>query len=178
MKNKVFGQISVIAFEQCPTLRSNLTKRRQPSRKVKKKTLKPGILLDFQLRCSVSYQRSSRQLFETKSVIFGKIGCIEKNLQNEFWKKVSGYAEHMKTLTHTINNALFLESCVIVLVDFKNAFGNGNHDHLIESLKLHHVHINSTMYIWRTLCRSQFLYHLCIPTTTFRFSRALYDFTD
>lgn len=84
MKNKVFGQISVIAFEQCSTLRSNLTKRIQPSRKVKKKTLKPGILLDFQLRCNVSYQRSSHQLFETKSVIFGKIGCIEKNLQNEF----------------------------------------------------------------------------------------------
>ena len=47
MKNKVFGQISVIAFEQCPTLRSNLTKRRQPSRKVKKKHLSLGFYWIF-----------------------------------------------------------------------------------------------------------------------------------
>ena len=32
-------------------------------------------------------------------------GYIETNIQKGFWKKISGYVEHIETLTHMINNA-------------------------------------------------------------------------
>ena len=65
---------------------------------------------------------------------------IETNLQKGFWKKTSGCIEHIECLSHIINNArLKQRGCVVTLLDLKNAFGEVNHNLLIESLKIHHV---------------------------------------
>ena len=38
-------------------------------------------------------------------------GCMETNIQKGFWKKISGYVEHIETLTHMINNARIRQCC-------------------------------------------------------------------
>ena len=38
-------------------------------------------------------------------------GCMEANIQKGFWKKISGYLEHIETLTHMINNARIRQCC-------------------------------------------------------------------
>ena len=69
-----------------------------------------------------------------------KNNYIETNLQKGFWEKVSGCIEHIECLTHIINNArLKQRGCVVTLLDLKNAFGEVNHNLLMQTLKMHHV---------------------------------------
>ena len=59
---------------------------------------------------------------------------------------MSGCVEHIETLTHKINNAHIKQrGCVITLLDLKNAFGEVNHNLLVETLKIHHVPDNITL---------------------------------
>ena len=65
---------------------------------------------------------------------------IKTNLQKGFWEKISGSIKHIKCLLHIINNTrLKKRGCVVTLLDLKNAFGEVNHNLLIESLKIHQV---------------------------------------
>ena len=67
-------------------------------------------------------------------------GYLETNIQKGFWEKISRYVEHIETLTHMINNARIKQrGCVITLLDLKNAFGEVNHNLLVQTLKIHHV---------------------------------------
>ena len=62
------------------------------------------------------------------------------NLQKGFWEKISDCIEHIECLSHIINNARLKQTgCVVTLLDLKNAFGEVNHNLMIESLKIHHV---------------------------------------
>ena len=48
--------------------------------------------------------------------------------------------EHIYCLLHIINNArLKQRGSVVTLLDLKNAFGEVNHNLLIDSIKIHHV---------------------------------------
>ena len=62
------------------------------------------------------------------------------NLQKGFWEKISGCIEQIECLPHIKNNARLKETdCVVTLLDLNNAFGEVNHNLLIESLKIHHL---------------------------------------
>ena len=62
------------------------------------------------------------------------------NFQKGFWEKISGCIEHIECLSHIISNARLKQTgCVVTLLDLKNAFGEVNHNLMIESLKIHHV---------------------------------------
>ena len=82
---------------------------------------------------------------------------IKSNLRKDFWEKVSDCVEHIETLRHIINNAwLKQKGCVIILLGLKSAFGEVNHNLLIEALKFHRIPTAPSP-----------LYRHYIPTMTF-----------
>ena len=62
------------------------------------------------------------------------------NLKKGIWEKISDCIEHMECLTHIISKTRLKKGgSAVTLLDLKNAFGEVNHNTLIQSLKIHHV---------------------------------------
>ena len=65
---------------------------------------------------------------------------IEHNIQKGFLTKISGTYEHTRQLVQIIRHAkLKQRTLVITLLDLKNAFGEVQHNLIIEILKYHHM---------------------------------------
>ena len=152
----LLDQIIVILFKKCPFLRSRLTNILQTawSTKTFPDVWKSGVtVLAFKKGDtgnpenfpSIVLQPVLSKVFTSiiRNRLFNfasKNKYTETNLQKGFWEKISGCIEHTESLSHIINNArLKQRGCVVTLLDLKNAFGEVNHNLLIESLKIHHV---------------------------------------
>ena len=90
--------------------------------------------------CNLYYQRSLRQLFEIDYINFWKKWVYRiKSSKGFLGKNLRLCWAHRNTYTYHQQCSIKTKGCVITLLDLKNAFGEVNHQLLIDTVKLHHV---------------------------------------
>ena len=137
-------QISIIAFQKCPALRSQLLRiiHHCWRHKVLPSCWRNAVAVLAYKKGSPKDPSNFRPI-SLEPVLLKVYHYIIRNrlyIFKPFWSDISGTIEHTETLTYLLRHAkLKQRNLVVTLIDLKNAFGEVQHQFLRKTLSFHNI---------------------------------------